>query len=156
MHVLLVARNCRFVILFGLILMLVVPGAAPVYAESRVYKCTGASGQVTFTQTGCKRGIGESMVVDNPEVGWINLQTVLSKFKAKSAKTIPKRPKRRRADTSKSERAQQQRCWRARKKVARIGRELKRGYKLSRGEELRYQRTEQEEYLALFCREKPH
>ncbi|HXK56937.1 MAG TPA: hypothetical protein PLZ16_09850, partial [Gammaproteobacteria bacterium] len=93
---------------------------------------------------------------DNPEVGWINLQTVLSKFKAKSAKTIPKRPKRRRADTSKSERAQQQRCWRARKKVARIGRELKRGYKLSRGEELRYQRTEQEEYLALFCREKPH
>lgn len=143
----------RRVMVCGLMLLQFVLETRPAYPESRVFKCTSATGQISFSQTGCEHGIRESLVVDNPEVGWINLKTVVSKLKAKSVKNADKRLKRKRPDSRKGERAQKQRCWRSRRKVARIGRELKQGYKLSRGEELRYQLIEQEEYLALFCNE---
>ena len=153
MSVFLFARNHRAVMVCGLMILQFFTGDKPVYAESRVFKCTGDSGQISFSQTGCKRGISEPVLIDNPEVGWINLQTVVSNLKAKADRKRSKRPQRKRSVSRSGDRAQKQRCWRARKKVARIARELKQGYRLARGEELRYQRTEQEEYLALFCRQ---
>lgn len=156
MRVLLFTAKHHRVLVCGFFLLQLIAGARLAHPESRVFKCTAASGQITFSQTGCERGISESLTIDNPEVGWINLKTVVSKFKAKSARPSDKRPKRKRPDSRKGDRAQKRRCWNARKKVARIGRELKQGYKPARGEELRYQRTEQEEYLALFCKETAH
>ena len=152
MRVPLFARKRGMLIICGWMLLQLCPGIQPVYPESRVFKCTSASGQISFSQTGCERGIRESLLIENPEVGWIDLKAVVSKFKKKPAAAEVKSPKRKRSGSKAGGRAQQQRCWRARKKVARIARELKQGYRLARGEELRYQRTEQEEYLALFCK----
>jgi len=146
------ARNHRAVMICGLIILQFFPSAKPAYADSRVFKCTDASGQISFSQTGCERGLREPVQIDNPKVGWIDLQAAVAKLKAKAVKDKGKKPKRKRSASRSGDRAQKQRCWRARKKVARIARELKQGYRLARGEELRYQRTEQEEYLALFCR----
>ena len=154
MRVLLFARNQRMIMICGVIFFLMTAGVKPVYPESRVFKCTGASGQITFSQTGCKRGISESLVVKNPDVGWVNLEKVVSKFKTKSSNERNMQPKPEASRPRRGgDRAQKQRCWKARKKVARIERELMHGYKPARGEELRYQRLEQEEYIALFCKE---
>ena len=136
----------------GLMLLQLYPGVRPAHADSRIVKCTSASGRVSFSQTGCEQGIRESIKVENPEIGWINLEKVVSKFKASPDKDEEKQPKRKGSGTRAGVRAQKQRCWSARKNVARIARELKQGYRLARGEELRYQRIEQEEYLKLFCK----
>lgn len=153
MRVLLFTRKQRVVLVCGVIFLQLTAAAKPVYPESRVFKCTASSGQIIFSQTGCERGISESLVIDNPDVGWINLEKAVSRFRAKSKKNGNRQAKPKASGSRKGDRAQKQRCWNARKKVARIERELKRGYKPARGEELRYQRLEQEEYLALFCKE---
>lgn len=153
MCVLLFPRNHRAIMACGLILLQLIAGARPAYPESRVIKCTSDTGQISFSQTGCERGTREALEVHNPKVGWINLKTVVSKFKAKSDKRESSRPRGKASGSRKGERTQKQKCWRARKSVARIARELKRGYKPARGEELRYQRAEQEDYLALFCKQ---
>ncbi|MCP4284471.1 MAG: hypothetical protein GY792_08475 [Gammaproteobacteria bacterium] len=144
----------RIIIVWGLFLYFF-SSSDPAYAESRVFRCTSAAGQITFSQTGCEHGIRESLLVKNPDVGWINLKTVVEKFKKQTDRNGGKRSKRKRraSKVRGGDQAQRQRCWRARKKITRIDRELKHGYKLSRGEALRYQRTEQKEYLALFCKE---
>lgn len=124
----------------------------PAYAESRVFKCTGSDGLVVFSQIGCEHGVGESIKVDNPEMGWINLEKVVRKFKATKADKVTDDERKRELSSARSEaRTQLQSCWRAEKKVAQITRELKQGYRLAQGEKLRYQRKEQEEYLKLFC-----
>ena len=146
-------RNHWVVILCGFLSLPLIFAVKPAYPETRVFKCTSATGQISFSQTGCEIGIREPLVINNPDVGWINLKPVLSKIKAKSDKGEKKSPKRKVSGSRSGKGAQQQKCWRVRKKVARIERELKRGYKLGRGEDLRYQRTEQEEYLALFCKQ---
>jgi len=156
MRVLLFVGNRRAIVICGLFFLQLILAARPAYPESRVFKCTSAAGQISFSQTGCERGIRESLTIENPEVGWINLKKEVSKLKAKSARYMDERPKRKRLSSRKGGRAQKQRCWKARKKVARIGRELKQGYELARGEALRYQRSEQQEYLALFCKAPKH
>lgn len=154
MRIILFTRNYRVAMICGLIFAQIITAVEPAYPEGRVIKCTSDTGQISFSQTGCERGTREALEVNNPKVGWVNLKRVLSRFKTESDKGADKRPSAKSSGPSKGDRAQKQKCWRARKSLARIARELKQGYKPARGEELRFQRAEQEEYLALFC-EKP-
>lgn len=143
----------RKLVICAMVVLQFYPGVRTADAESRIIKCTSASGQVVFSQTGCDLGVRERIKVDNPEMGWINLEKVVAKFKTKKVDEVTNEETKKQVSTSSaSDRTQQQRCWRAKNRVAQITRQLKQGYRLAQGEKLRYQRKEQEEYLALFCK----
>ncbi|MCP5446678.1 MAG: hypothetical protein H6964_06745 [Chromatiaceae bacterium] len=154
MQIVLHTRNYRAVLVCGLICAQIIAVVETASAAGGIIKCTSDTGQVSFSQTGCEHGTREALEVSNPKVGWINLKKVLSEYVTKPEKDANKRPDAKKSGSGKEGRVQQQKCWRARKSLARIARELKQGYKPARGEVLRLQRAEEEEYLALFC-EKP-
>lgn len=129
--------------------------AMSTYAESRVFKCTDVNGQVSFNQTGCVQGRRESLKIESQNIGWIDLETAVEKFKVKKERSAKETPKRKKSVLTSVERKHKKSCWQARKKVERITDELRHGYKLSHGERLRKQRAEQEEYLTLFCQDPP-
>lgn len=123
--------------------------AVPAAGIAAVYRCPDGSGGVVFQQVPCVQG--EEVELDVRTTKWV---------------ASPKRPlpDRRRSSGSRSndqaalarvadaERKQKQACWKANQRIERIEAELRRGYKPARGERLRQQRREQEDYLREFCR----
>lgn len=68
--------------------------AMSTYAESRVFKCTGVNGQVSFNQTGCVQGRREPLKIESRNIGWIDLETAVEKFKVKKERSAKETPKR--------------------------------------------------------------
>ncbi len=121
-------------------------------AGERVFKCVDPSGQIEFTQTGCRSGRTESLVVKSPYIGW--KKPVVRKPKAGATdREVFESRNREKTRTGNSQRTEKEgeRCWRARKRLQRLQRKLRKGYKRGVGEKLRSNRDQLQEYLREFC-----
>jgi hypothetical protein len=98
--------------------------------------------------------VRETIRVENPRIGWIKPDTSVGSLRRSPPVSDEASGQEERSGRSVGTVAdsQLQRCWRKEKRIARIDSELRRGYKLKRGRELRRQRDELEEYRRRFCR----
>ncbi len=124
---------------------LVVPGAG----NAAVYRCPDESGGVVFQQEPCPQG--EEVELDIRTTKWV--ASPKSAFPDRRRRSVSRSSDQAALSrAAKAQRKQQQACWKARQRIERIESELRRGYKPARGERLRQQRREQEDYLRAFCR----
>jgi hypothetical protein len=133
----------RLITLFLLILI-------PLAGTSAVYRCPDAEGAVLFQQLPCSEGSEIKLDVNTTE--WANAPGSSSPHSKKSKS-------KKKSDTAATQRKlaqahkkQEQACWKARQRIEKIEWDLRKGYKPSRGERLRQQRRQQEDYLRQFCR----
>ncbi|TVO72394.1 DUF4124 domain-containing protein [Sedimenticola selenatireducens] len=122
----------------------------PLAGTSAVYRCPDAEGAVLFQQLPCSEG--SEIKLDIGATEWVNAPASSSP-RSKKSKSKKKR------DTATTQRKlaqahkkQEQACWKARQRIEKIEWDLRKGYKPSRGERLRQQRRQQEDYLRQFCR----
>jgi hypothetical protein len=122
----------------------------PLVGVAAVYRCPDVGGAVLFQQLPCSEGSEVRLDVGTTE--WVN---TTAKPSARSKKSKSKK----KSDTAATQRKlaqankkQEQACWKARQRIEKIEWDLRKGYKPSRGERLRQQRRQQEDYLRQFCR----
>ncbi|MCF7993121.1 MAG: DUF4124 domain-containing protein [Thiohalocapsa sp.] len=123
--------------------------AAPAAAESKIYRCTGADGEIEFRQYACHgRDTSAEMDAHAPAVGWTPpagdawLKERLRDEPASKRRAPPKSTKDKYAD----------RCWAKHQQIERINKKLRAGYKPPEGNRLRSRRTEYEAYVKRYCR----
>lgn len=137
----------RFRIFFFAIALL--PCTAGSAAAGSIYRCVDAAGHTEFRQTGCESGSGRQLLVKTPKIGWLKPKPLSSAARPsgreEANEAVPQ------PETS-AVSADQRRCWKVRQRLQRIQWELRKGYQRDRGERLRQQRREQQDFLAAFCR----
>lgn len=117
-------------------------------AGTQLYRCTDAQGNVELQQTTCASGQQDDIFIEDIRVGWVP-----PKVKAEKRKS-PKKSASRIGSTAQKKRdreKQQKSCWKSRQKLERIEWKLRRGYKASQGDKLRFQQDQHESYLRKFC-----
>jgi len=133
---------------FGVLITLFSILAWPQAGSGAVYRCSDETGGVLFQQIPCAGG--NEIELDVPVTEWVAAPKPTSKQRSgRSAKNGSQ------AALSRAARArerQQKACWRAEQRIERIEGTLRRGYSPARGERLRRQRREQQDYLRTFCR----
>ncbi|MCB1759049.1 MAG: DUF4124 domain-containing protein [Gammaproteobacteria bacterium] len=125
-----------------------------VSAADRIIKCTDPDGKVSFSQTGCSAGVRETIRIENPRIGWVrpHASDRRQHRSVTAEEDLSEREVESGSPSAGVASAQRRRCWRKESGIKRIDSELRHGYKLKRGRELRLQREELQEYLRRFCR----
>ena len=132
------ARYCAFVLSCWAVV--------PLASGTMLFRCTAEDGAIEFRQHACSSGIEERFMVRDVRVGW-QPPEVKGEKKKRVAKKAKKPSSNRKKKQQKTERA----CFNKRQQLERVEWRLKRGYKASKGNELRMKRRQYEEYLDKFC-----
>lgn len=113
-------------------------------AAETVYRCTLPDGRLEFRQGPCPRGQQKRLEIEDHKVGWDAPAVEVD---------VPKRPRPRHSvhDGDAPKAAQAQKCLTIRQRLEDVSRELRAGYRPSRGERLRQRRRHYEDYLSRFC-----
>jgi len=119
-------------------------------AGTTVYSCEDAEGRIEFRQQPCTPDVVENAVsIEDRRTGWV---PPVEQPKAASSPR-PAVGGRKASRQSAAGSRQADRCWEKRRKLADVNRELRRGYKPSRGDKLRHRRRTYEAYIDRFCRD---
>jgi hypothetical protein len=123
------------------------------HAGVRVYRCTNGAGEIELRQTYCPSGEQEQLQVETPNTGWVRPKRPDNgRRKGKKSGASRSRKTESGASGDTPDQARRLSCWKAEKKLERVQRQLRQGYRAARGEKLRQQRREQEQFLRSFCR----
>lgn len=137
------------VLMSSIALTALIATAAVSAAETKVFRCTGPSGAVEFRQTPCAPAVKEKeLSIDPGRTGWVP-----PKPTGKTEKTRAKRHTRKlqKSEEKTEDPAQKRRCWKKRRQLEAVNRQLRRGYKAAQGGKLRRRRDDHEDYLDRFC-----
>ncbi|MCW8921170.1 MAG: DUF4124 domain-containing protein [Sedimenticola sp.] len=118
----------------------------PLATLASVYRCPDASGAVLFQQMPCAEGV--ELELDVRATEWITTP----ESKPDKRKTQARKRPRQKSQLARESARQEKACWKARQRIEKIEWALRKGYKPARGERLRQQRREQQDYLRQFCR----
>ena len=131
------------------LVMSVVLGVSAGPSQAAVYRCVTQGGQVSYQQIPCDAS-SEPLVLREQRYGGTALRAgekALLKGYAQSAAG-----ERRSRDGGLEKPAGPDRgCWRKREQLASVREELRRGYRVGKGDALRRKRDSYQEYLRLFC-----
>jgi hypothetical protein len=129
----------------GILFLLLLGSSSGLPAGVEVYRCT-LNGETEFRQTPCPEGEQQLTEVVQQSSGMTPVQPALRlQRKAPAKKKTPK-------IIEKSEtRGDRERCWKFHKKLDRVERRLRAGYKASQYQQLHDRQQEYEDYLRLFC-----
>jgi hypothetical protein len=137
---------------YFILLIALMAGAS---SAADVYRCSGESGEVSFSQFPCAAAstivIRESREPDSfagglraSERAWLRAR--------EQKRSAPRRQTRETAEKRAEARVKQAyRCRRKRAELDAVGAKMRRGYKPAQGEKLRRRRRAYEDYLAAFC-----
>lgn len=144
-------QECRTghgrVVPFGAVITLLSILVWPQVGSSAVYRCSDEAGGVLFQQIPCAGG--SEVDLDVPVTEWVAApRSDRGRHSVRSAKSGSQAVSR----ATRAEERQRKACWRAEQRIERIDGSLRRGYSPARGERLRRQRREQQDYLRTFCR----
>ncbi len=120
-----------------------------------IYRCSGESGEVLFSQLPCASAgtvlIRESSDVP-PSAGGLRASERAWLREREQKRTLPRRQSGKTATRSAAAKVKQAyQCRRKRADLEAIGAKMRRGYKPAQGEKLRRRRRAFEDYLAAFC-----
>lgn len=118
----------------------------PLTTMASVYRCPDASGAVLFQQMPCAEGV--ELELDVRATEWV----AAPESKSDKRKAPVRKNPRQRTQLARESARQEKACWKARQRIEKIEWALRKGYKPARGERLRQQRREQQDYLRQFCR----
>jgi len=131
--------------------LLVLLFAATVGAETSVYRCVSSNGNLEFRQTPCTSGAeGQEVRIEDRKTGWEPARTKLRR-KPKSPPATATRKRKAEKRPPPAFARQSEKCWKRRRLVAAINRQLRRGYRPATGVKLRHKRRTHEEYMRRFC-----
>jgi hypothetical protein len=124
---------------------------ADIAAETSVHRCTRPDGGVEFSQFPCPTGSsGEQIVVEDRKTGWTP-----AKSGPREQQRADRRPgsgtRKASANRDAADARREDRCWKKRQLLDEVNWRLRRGYKPSKGIELRRRRARYEDYIARFC-----
>ncbi len=126
--------------------------AATADAATSVYRCVASNGNLEFRQTPCTSGAeGQEMRIEDRRTGWKPARTKIErKPKGPPAAATRKRKTEKRNHPALARQAEK--CWKRRRLVEAINRQLRHGYKPATGEKLRHKRRVHEDYIRRFCK----
>ncbi|HEB96101.1 MAG TPA: DUF4124 domain-containing protein [Sedimenticola thiotaurini] len=137
-------------VLVSTICCLCLGGPSPASAAAPVHRCVDATGQVAFSQFPCPPGQGGPVRIRPPGRGWLPLPAPGPRAGEDAVATDTAVPAEVERDGRRGEGSG---CWKARRRLERIARRLRQGYRRAEGERLRRRRDDDEAYLARFCRD---
>ncbi|RLJ22464.1 hypothetical protein DJ031_00810 [bacterium endosymbiont of Escarpia laminata] len=114
-----------------------------------VYRCQLPEGGVTFQQVSCVLGEQQRIRIVNRSAGLSPAKPALRLQKTKQKKVSKRRSK---ATKPRRKRSEERRCWAQRKKLEKVEKRLRTGYKASQSDKLHRQQADYEDYLKQFCR----
>jgi len=138
---------------FGVLLGLTLAGSVgQLLAASRggvtVYRCQQPEGDVTFQQIPCVSGEQQRTRIVNRSAGLSPAKPALRLQRTKQKKASKRRSK---ATKPRRKRSEEKRCWAKRKKLEKVEKRLRAGYKASQSDKLHRQQADYEDYLKQFC-----
>jgi len=141
-------RLYRYFILSGVL----IAGAS---AAAEIYRCSGDSGEVAFSQLPCAAAstivIRESPQPD-PSAGGLRASEQAWLRAREQRRSVPRHQPRETAQKRAAAKVRQAyQCRRKQADLEAIGAKMRRGYKPAQGEKLRRRRRAYEDYLAAFC-----
>ncbi|MBL3526707.1 MAG: thioredoxin [gamma proteobacterium endosymbiont of Lamellibrachia anaximandri] len=114
-----------------------------------VYRCQLPEGDVTFQQIPCVSGEQQQIRIVNRSAGLSPVEPALRLQRTKQKKASKRRSK---ATKTRRKRSEEKRCWAKRKKLEKVEKRLRAGYKASQSDKLHRQQADYEDYLKQFCR----
>ncbi len=114
-----------------------------------VYRCQLPEGDVTFQQIPCASGEQQQRTrIVNRSAGLSPAKPGLRLQRKKQKKASKRRSK---ATKPRRKRSEEKRCWAKRKKLEKVEKRLRAGYKASQSDKLHRQQADYEDYLKQFC-----
>ena len=137
-------------------LLLVALTASPASdsAQTTLFRCTNAAGEIEYRQTGCEAGSnGQSVTVEDRHTGWVPPQPDSApgtepKIQPESGNAGKERARREAADA-----AQADRCWKKQRQLDEVSARLRHGYGPAEGVRLHNRQRSYEDYIDRFCRQ---
>jgi hypothetical protein len=124
---------------------------ADVVAQTSVHRCTRPDGGVEFRQFPCPPGTsGEQILIEERRTGWTPPKSSSGGQKRGKGKSGSRPP--RASDPGDAPSAgREDRCWKKRQLLDEVNWKLRRGYKPSKGIELRRRRRSYQDYIVRYC-----
>ncbi|MBL3590982.1 MAG: hypothetical protein JMN24_14470 [gamma proteobacterium endosymbiont of Lamellibrachia anaximandri] len=139
---------------FGVLLGLTLAGSVGQFGAASsggvtVYRCQLPEGDVTFQQVPCVSGEQQKTRIVNRSAGLSPAKPGLRLQRTKQKKASKRRVK---ATKPRKKRSEEKSCWAKRKKLEKVEKRLRAGYKASQSDKLHRQQADYEDYLKQFCR----
>ena len=127
-----------------------IPVSSP---AAQVYRCVQPDGSISFQQQACKNK-GTRIETGEAQAVWANLrsgeQSLYDRYRKRDKAKLKHKQQIARS-RKKPETADDRSCWKKRQQLESVSAKLRRGYKASKGNELRRRRDSYEGYLRRFC-----
>jgi hypothetical protein len=126
------------------------PNTSP---AAQVYRCVLPDGGISFQQQACAEG-GTRVETGEAQAVWASLrsgeQSLYDQYRKRDKAKLKHKQQIARSK-SKPEIADDRTCWKKRQQLEAVSAKLRRGYKASKGNELRRKRDTYADYLRTFC-----
>lgn len=120
---------------------------------AQVYRCPQPDGSISFQQQACAEG-GTRVETGEAQAVWASLRSgersLVEQYRERD-KAILKHKQQISRSRKKPASADERSCWKKRQQLESVSAKLRRGYKASKGNELRRKRDSYEGYLRSFC-----
>ena len=118
-------------------------------AQTKVFRCTSASGEIEFSQHPCPaQTSSEELILKDRKTGW----TPPRPKPRPAPKASPRDTGKQSSRTKESKQKDTDSCWKKQQQLEEVNWKLRSGYKPAKGTQLRRRRRAYEAYIDRYCR----